>query len=265
LALLLGAGACAADDDAADGGRRIVVTTSILGDVVTRLVGDAAEVEVLMPPGVPPHEFQPSARQIASLRDADALIVNGGGFEEGLEDAIADAGVPTFAALDAVEALGDDPHFFTDPARMVTAARAIAAFLEVPAAVGELEALDAEVEDILSAVPPADRVLVTNHEVFAYFADRYDFDVVGVIIPGGGTSGQPSAGDLDELAAVVREHGVPAVFADASSPDDLARALADEVGGVNVVELFSESLPEGMGYAEMVRTNAERIADALAG
>ena len=61
--------------------------------------------------------------------------------------------------------------------------------------------------------------------------------------------------------------GVPAVFADTSSPEDLADALAREVGDVEVVELYSESLGEpdsaGGTYAGMMRTNAERIAEAL--
>ena len=92
---------------------------------------------------------------------------------------------------------GVDPHFFNDPARMATAAEALSGFLadEVPALdtaafrdraaayVAELRALDAEVEATLAVVPPERRKLVTNHDVFAYFADRYGFEVVGAVIP----------------------------------------------------------------------------------
>jgi zinc/manganese transport system substrate-binding protein len=269
-----------------------VVTTNVLGDVVADLVGDQADVEVIMPPGAAPHEFQASPRQVASMREADALVSNGAGFEEGLGDPIDAAeedGVPTFAAIDAVDTLqlegggGTDPHFFTDPARMATAAQAIGDFLvdEVPAldtpafarqvraTVDELHALDAEVERTLSAVPAGRRTLVTNHEVFGYFADRYGFDVVGAVIPAGTTQAEPSAEQLAELADTIEERGVPAIFVETSSPTRLADALAEEVGDVDVVELFSESLgDEGSGgetYAAMMRTNATRIADALAG
>jgi zinc/manganese transport system substrate-binding protein len=176
---------------------------------------------------------------------------------------------------------GDDPHFFTDPARMAVAVDGIADFLAAEvegidveelrstteAYVAELEALDAEVEGLLADIADEDRVLVTNHEVFGYFADRYDFEVLGAVIPTGTTDGG-SAADLARLASVVRDAGVPAIFADTSSPDRLAQTLAAEVGDVEVVELFSESLgPEGSGgetYVDMVRTNAQRIADALA-
>jgi zinc/manganese transport system substrate-binding protein len=89
------------------------------------------------------------------------------------------------------------------------------------------------------------------------------------VIPSGSTADGASARQLAQLAELVRDEGVPAIFADTSSSDKLARALADEVGAdVEVVELFSESLgdesSDGATYVEMVRTNAERIVGALA-
>ncbi|HMQ27763.1 MAG TPA: zinc ABC transporter substrate-binding protein, partial [Acidimicrobiales bacterium] len=87
LLVALGAVACSSEDDggSASGIPTVVVTTSILGDVVANVVGDAAEVEVLMPPGVDPHEFELSAAQAASLQEADAVVANGLGFEAGIE------------------------------------------------------------------------------------------------------------------------------------------------------------------------------------
>jgi zinc/manganese transport system substrate-binding protein len=116
-------------------------------------------------------------------------------------------------------------------------------------------------------LPTDRRILVTNHEVFSYFADRYGFRVAGVVIPGGTTSAEPSAADLADLADVIRTEQVPAIFADSSSPTKLAEALADEVGAVKVVELYSESLGEigsdGGTYLDLLRTDATRIVDAL--
>lgn len=288
----LAGGACG--DDGGDAGSEadgpsIVVTTSILGDVVASLLGDAADLTVVMPPGAAPHDFQASAQDGQAMREADLLVVNGAGFEEGLLDVIDAAeadGVPVHEAIEPVEVLeggehGADPHFFTDPARMAVAAEGIldAVLAEVPeldtdevrsdarAYLDELEALDAQIETTLEPVAGDDRVMVTNHEVFAYFADRYGFEVVGTVIPGTSTGDEASAAELAELAEVIEAEGVPAIFADTSSPARLAEALAAEVGDVEVVELFSESLGEaGSGaetYVGMVRTNAERIADSL--
>jgi len=291
VALLLATGlaACGSDDGAsADATPQIVVTTSILGDVVQQLVGDDAEVEVVMPPNADPHDFAASARQAASMREADALVVNGLGLELGLDDTIAaaaDDGVPVITATDAIDPLplgeGEDPHLFTDPVRMAAATELIADELvaaipaldtpagtaRVAAYLAALDELDAEVEEQLAGIPADDRLLVTNHEVFGYFADRYGFEVLGAIIPGGSTLAEPSAAELADLVTVIQEQGVPAVFAEASSPARLADALAAEGADVDVVELYSESLGEpgspGDSYLGMVRTNAERIAAAL--
>src|SRR5688572_12512837 len=225
--------ACGADDGApADATPRIVATTSILGDAVEQLVGDAAEVEVVMPPNADPHDFAASARQAASMREADALVVNGLGFEQGLGDTIDSAaadGVPVVTATDAIDPLplgeGEDPHLFTDPVRMAAATELIADELvaaipaldtpagaaRVTAYLAALEELDADVEGLLEGIPADDRRLVTNHEVFGYFADRYGFEVLGAIIPGGSTLAEPSAAELADLVTVIQERDVPAV------------------------------------------------------
>jgi len=316
LALTMLGAACGDDDGTAASGDlpTVVVTTNILGDVVTELTGGAVEVVTIMPVGADPHDFQASAQQVDAMRNADVLIVNGGSFEEGLLDVIEGAesdGVSVYEAISVVSTIefgegghgghddhddheghddhddhdhsGEDPHFFTDPARMAAAVDGIAAFLianvegidanivteAAEAYHGELEALDAEVEALVADIPAENRVLITNHEVFGYFADRYGFEVAGAIIPSGSTLDGTSAGDLAELAELITDEGVPAIFSDVSASDQLAQTLADEVGGdVQVVELFTESLggsdSEGATYIDMVRTNASRIAEALA-
>lgn len=262
----------------------IVVSTNILGDVVSSIVGDSATVTTILPVGSNPHDFQASAKETATIRSADLLVVNGGGFEEGLTDVIEGAegdGVPVVEAIDLVEAMEGDPHFFTDPIRMSAAAKGIAGAIHeeidgvdadaIAAAtdeyVQELETLDEQIETQLAGVAPPNRVLVTNHEVFGYFADRYEFRIVGVVVPGGSDGDGGSAQELAALVQVIREQGAPAIFVDSSGSDDLAQTLADEVGDVVIVELFSESLgPPGSGaatYIEMMETNAARIAEAL--
>ncbi|MEO1062803.1 MAG: zinc ABC transporter substrate-binding protein, partial [Actinomycetota bacterium] len=93
----------------------IAVTTNILGDVVTELVGDQADVLTVMPVGADPHDFQASAQEVDALLSADALIVNGANFEEGLLDVIdtaGDEGLPTHEAMEGLETLefGEGGH-----------------------------------------------------------------------------------------------------------------------------------------------------------
>ncbi|MCC8907916.1 metal ABC transporter substrate-binding protein [Curtobacterium sp. GD1] len=264
----------------------VAVTTNILGDVVSEVVGDAAEVMVLMPAGADPHSFEVSAQEAARLRTADLVVENGLGLEEGVSRhvrAAADDGVPVFTAGDAVDALewtteddsGPDPHIWTDPARMVDVVEALdddlrdvgvratgtADYLDA------LHALDGEMEQAFGALSPGQRALVTNHHVFGYLADRYGFRVVGAVIPSGTTLASPSAADLRDLADAIADAGVPTVFADASQPARLAQVLADEVDvHVEIRPLATESLrADGPAstYLGMMRSNTEAIVDGL--
>ncbi|WP_414122688.1 zinc ABC transporter substrate-binding protein AztC [Corynebacterium nuruki] len=289
VAASLGLVACGEDDDRPS----IVVTTNILGDVVTRLVGDTAEVSVLMKPNADPHSFGISAKEAGDVEQADLVVANGLGLEEGLEsvlDSARDQGVDVLSVGEEIDPLDytstesetKDPHFWTDPARMITATQIIedrltddlddddAAKIHDAAADyrGQLEDLDREVAELLGSVPEDNRKLVTNHHVFGYLADRFHYDVIGAIIPGGTTLAAPSAADLRDLSTVIREAKVPAIFADSSQPQRLADVLASEAGvNVEVIPLFSESLTEPDGeagnYIDMQRTNAERISGAL--
>lgn len=178
----------------------------------------------------------------------------------------------------------DDPHWFQDPDRVAEAARLIGSELgersdartpeEWTAAADEyatsLEELAVGMEDALADVPDANRKLVTNHDAFGYFADRFDFEVVGTVIPSGTTLAEPSAAGLQELAETIEREGVPAIFAENTQPEELADVLVGEVDlEVQVVELFSDSLgdegSDGETYAAMMETNAGRVAEALAG
>lgn len=271
----------------------VVVSTNILGDVVTELVGDQAEVVTLMKPDSDPHSFEISAQEAARLRSADLVVSNGLGLEEGLAqhlEAAADEGVTQFVAGDVVDVLpyaseeadgADDPHFWTDPARMLQVVDALeptlagidgvdAATLRADTAAyrTELAVLDAEMSEAFAAIPAERRALVTNHHVFGYLADRFDVRLVGAAIPGGTTLAAPSAADLAELVSAIRQASVQTIFAESSSPDRLMQALAEEAGvDVRVEELFTESLTAADGaapdYLTMMRVNTQRIVTGL--
>jgi len=287
LSAVLGATGCG-DGPANDGRPLIVATTTIVGELAVHVAGDQARVEILMPIGADPHDFEPSARQAAGLREADLVVSSGLGLEVGLADALeaaAEEGTPILElgpSLDPRPLADDpgvpDPHWWLDPLRAAQAVRLIGQRLgeiapgdwasRAESYANDLEALDGEVRSILSVIPTAQRTLITGHDAFGYFAERYDFKVIGVLIPGGSTQAQPDPKQLAELAAVIRAEDVRAIFGETTLPTNVADALADEVGGkVRVVVLYTGSLGEpGSGadtYVGMLRTNAERIADAL--
>ncbi len=302
--LALVAAACAGAGDDVDEGSsvRIVTTTNVLGDVVAQIVGDRAAVVALMPIGVDPHDFQPSAGQAAAMAEADLVVANGLGLEEGIDDLLEtlegdgatvlrvgelldplpfdrEDGTCDPADPDAPE--GDcDPHVWMDPVRMMDASVLIGDALEaidpavdwsagVEAYVARLEDLDRRVVELVGAIPVEDRLIVASHEALAYFADRYGFEIVGVVVPGGSTLAAPSSFELEQLVGVIDDRDIPAIFAEMLAPTLRAEAVAAEADHpVEVVVLYTGSLgAPGSGadsYTGMILTDAGLVAAALA-
>jgi zinc/manganese transport system substrate-binding protein len=296
LALVL---ACSGNDgeatqpDGAGSVPTVIATTSILGDVVGRVGGDGIELDLMIPPGVDPHDFSPSAQQVASISSADLIVANGLGLEEGLGDVLEQAeseGIAVLRTGEGVDPLpssaepqtsnGFDPHFWQDPLRMKTAVAAIGQSLTEAGVAGAsagateyqaaLDATNTEIVSILAAVPPEQRLLVTNHDAFAYFADRYDFEVIGTLVPGGSTLAEPSSAAIAALVDLIVANDVPAIFVENIDNSGLAQVLADEAGRpIEVVQLVSDALgepgSETGSYEGMLIYNARAIAGALVG
>ena len=176
---------------------------------------------------------------------------------------------------------GTDPHFWMDPILVAEAALALGEKLtpfdgseewmaNAQSYADQMTALDMEIREILAAVPPERRKLITGHDSFGYFAQRYGFEALNTIIPSTHTLAEPGSAHLAELVELITEHDIPAVFVDIIDIDspDLGESLAAEAGaGVRVVELHTGSLGAPGSGAEtlisMLRTNAQRIAEAL--
>lgn len=174
-----------------------------------------------------------------------------------------------------------DPHFWFDPVRVADGVALIGEQLAevAPEAADALTAnadayreevlgLHERIEDILAAVPDGNRTLVTNHDSLGYLADRYGFDVIGTVVPGGTTLADASGRDLEDLAETIREAGVPAIFVETTAPRRLAEAVSQELDGqIEIIELFTGSLgppdSEAGSYLGMMETDARRIADGL--
>ncbi len=286
---MLVAAACGGAGSPAPAGPTVVVTTTVLGSVVTDLVGDRAAVAVLMGNGVDPHDWSPSARDIEKVSKADVVVANGLGLEEGLAktlDEAAAAGVAVFYATDHIavrglqgtppaggagEAAVGDPHFWVDPVSMRDVVTALVtelgtAGIDVADRGADLEqrlaALDAEVRATLAVVPEPNRKLVTGHESMGYFADRYAFTLVGTVIPGLSSQGEVSAGELAALKADIEAQGVPAIFTEIGTPAAVVEAIARETG-VQVVALPSHTLPDDGSYFTFIRQIATDVAGAL--
>ena len=374
----------------------IVSTSNILGEWISIVGGERVEVLNLVPRGVDPHGYQPGARDITRVADADLVFAVGLGLEqEWLEDLVENAAGDhesiieiaqridpiefSFEADDHGEEEGDDhgdeeaeeeegehhdeeedadadeeaegeehhdeeedadadeeaegeehhdeeedadadgeseegedhgdeedeegehhdeddvevhhehdehdhgdldPHFWFDPERVIIAVRQVAKELREidpdstdyynanrDEYIAKLEELDTWITDSVSAIDDHDRIMVTTHDAFGYFAARYGFTVAGVIIPGGGTELERSPQELAELVHEVEEAGASVVFSEAQLSDRLANTLAQEagvrlVGGLHVGSLGADG-SGAENYLEMMQTNVGIIVGAL--
>ena len=268
----------------------VVATTTQVSDFTRVIGGDQVKVTTLIKPNVDAHDFEPSPADIDAIAKADLVVKNGVGLERWLDDTIKSSGFkgPVVDAsqgvtLRQVEGEGSDPHIWQNPrnARIMVAniERALARAEPAGAATfkanldaytKELTALDAEVERQLNGL--ANRKLVTNHDAFGYYVDRYGLEFVGSVIPSFDTTAELSGADIRELVAKIEQTKVKAIFSEASLPPKTAQAIASEAG-VKVVQgedaLYGDSLgppgSDGDTYLKIVRHNTRTIVSNLSG
>jgi ABC-type Zn uptake system ZnuABC Zn-binding protein ZnuA len=293
LAALLVAG-CSGSGDAGDGGGgggglRVVATTTQVADLAANVGGDRVQVTSLLKPGIDAHDYEPSPADIDAIARADLVVQNGVGLEEWLGDTIESSGFagPVVDASQGVrlrQVDGEaDPHIWQDPgnARRMAAnierglaaaepADASAFAANLAAYTKELEALDAEVERQIDSL--ANKKVVTNHDAFGYYLDRYGLELVGSVIPSFDTSAELSGRDIRDLVAKIRATGVKAIFSETSLPPRAAETIGREAGVKVVVgddALYGDALgppgSDGDTYLKMIRHNTATIVGNLSG
>lgn len=293
LILLFSVLACQPSNSTISGKKSIVVTYSALGSIVKDLVGDTANVIVSIPNGLDPHEWQPSAKDIEAINKAGLVIQNGLGLEGGMEKTLAAAqknGTKFFTASDYItiryvgpgegipsgdpdQAIGAaDPHLWMDPMAIKSIVGAFSGELmkdlglDVAGRAAELENrldyLNKAMADVVAAIPVQDRKLVTGHESMGYFAQRYGFKLIGVIVPSLSSQAEVSAADLAALERAIKDNRVKAIFTEIGTSSAVAKAIGEETG-VKVVELATHTLPPDGSYFTFMRNIASVITNTL--
>jgi zinc/manganese transport system substrate-binding protein len=131
----------------------------------------------------------------------------------------------------------------------------------------KLQKLDADIFAGLQNIPPANRVLVTNHDALGYFAARYGFTIAGVVLPGGATNQEPNPQQVAALIDTIKAQSVKAIFLENISSDKLASQIADQSGVTVVQALYTDALGKkgtpGDTYIGMMYANLTTIQNAL--
>lgn len=264
----------------------VVVTYSVIGDVVAQLVGDKAVVNVLIPDGQDPHEFQPSAKDIETLSNAAIVVSNGLDFEEGLEDVlenVVESGNKVFMVGEHITVLktkeaddhehdhgGVDPHLWLSPGTMLEMLPALTSALSDALGIDlanssvalttNLEELDKEIQQTISGLQDCN--LVSGHDEMGYFAARYGCQIIGAIIPSFTTTSEATAGELADLKKLIDQYKVAAIFTGLGTNPAVADQLAKELG-IKAVTLSTHYLDGANNYQEFMLRMVNQIAEAL--
>lgn len=280
----------------------VVVTHEVLGSIVREIAVDDVDVRVIIPNGKDPHDYEPSAQDIALLDAADMVVANGEKFEPAfakvLDRLVADGQSVFFATEHVTLRDGDehdehgehsddkahdgdndvhgehDPHFFTDPvtvgelvpalAEALTASTGISHSARPARAADAFAAANTAVREVFATLSSGGCKIVTGHDSLGYLADRYGCEIVGVVIPSLSGLAEATAQDFADLAKAMKTEKVSAIFVDEGTSTRVSDRIAAETGA-RVVALPSHSVPSSGRYRDYVTTVARAITDGLTG
>jgi ABC-type Zn uptake system ZnuABC Zn-binding protein ZnuA len=296
--LLAAATACGSSSasDSGGGRLRVVATTTQVADFARSVGGDKVTVTQILKPGVDPHDYEPSPADVQAITQADVVVESGVGLEKWLDQTIKAAGfhgtlvdsskgVAVRRGNGTDEEAAGDPHIWHNPKNAEIMSRDIASAFSakdakdkaafdanLAAYTGKLDQLDAWITQQIDTLPAAQRRLVTNHDAFGYYVDRYHLTFVGSIIPSFDTSAELSGRQLNTLVAKIKSTGVKAIFSESSLPPKTAEAIGKQAGvQVEAGEdsLYGDTLgpagSAGATYLDMERHNTTTIVAALKG
>ncbi len=252
------------------------------------IAGDVAHVFTIIPAGAEPHEYEPSAQDIARMYESDMLIVNGAGIEPWLEDVSKNIDTERTAIIVAGEPLATermieegeevaDPHVWLDPVLVQEMVSRIADgfvsrdpdrgalyLANAEALRAKLASLDVDYRRELSMCEQ--HTIVTSHAAFGYLALRYGFDQIAVT--GVSPEAEPSSQELGEIVDFVKENGIKYIFFETLVSPKLAQVLAKEAGAdtlvLNPLEgLTANELTSGKNYLTEMRANLKNLKIAL--
>lgn len=280
---LTGCGVPGAGDQAAPaktGRVRLVATFYPMAYFAREVGGDRVEVVTLVPTGVEPHEWEPSPRQLLSLREADVFVYNGAGLEPWVSRMVEGANNQRLVVIetsDGLELLPADPHVWLDP---VLAQGQVARIMEGLIAAdpqGEpvyranrealtrrLQELDEKYRQALARSEGAK--IFTSHSAFSYLARRYSLQQVPVM--GLSPEEEPSPAQMAQLVRLAREEGAKYIFFESLTSPRLAETLAGEVGAetlvLNPIEgLTPDEVSRGEDYFTLMEQNLANLLKAV--
>lgn len=283
----------------AEPGRLVIATTvAPITSITSAVVGDLATVTGIVPEGTNSHTFEPPPSAAEILSDADIVFINGLQLEEPTRmlaeqnakegSELVELGSRTISAdehkydFSFPETEGKpNPHLWTNPPMVIRyaeiirdevierdAANAAAYRANHEAFVAKVDELDTAMRTSFATVPAEQRKLLTYHDAYAYFADDYDWTVIGAIQVS--DFEDPTPKEVADLIDQVREQDVRAIFGSEVFPSPVLEQIGSETGVRYVDVLRDDDLPDEPGSPEhsligLLRFDYVTMTEALGG
>ena len=270
----------------------VVATSTIIEDLTDDIAGDEIKLIGILKPGTDPHVYEPVPADSVALEKAQLILYNGYNLEPGLIKLMKTSGgkAKQVAVGEVIQPLElqkkaekvPDPHVWGNVKNVIKMSNAIRDELiqlspedkekfttNAAKLTAELESLDQWVSEQIATIPPNQRLLVTTHDAFQYYAKAYNLEIIGTLI-GISTEEQPSAQTVKNLVNSIKSKRVKALFAETTINPTLITTVAQESGvKLSPKQLYSDSIgapgSEGDSYIKMIVANTRTIVDALGG
>jgi len=285
-------GGCGSGSDGS-GELKVTATTTQVADFVSEVGGNRIDLNQILQPNTDPHEYEPRPSDVASVADSAIIFRSGGHLDDWVSQLVDDSGsdaevvdlssgIPVKREEDENGSTELDPHWWHDASNVEAAVGEIevslskadpgnAAYFKSNASdyLAQVAAVDAGIRKCVSTVPKTERKIVTDHDAFGYFTDRYGIESVGTVIPAMTTEAQPSAGDLADLDDTIRRENVKAIFPEESVSAKLSEAIARDTGASTDYTLYGDTLgPEDSSagtWIGMEKWNADNLVLGMTG
>jgi ABC-type Zn uptake system ZnuABC Zn-binding protein ZnuA len=287
-------------EEVADGGDRLAIATTVapITSIVATIAGDRADITGIVPEGTNSHTFEPRPSVAELLSTVDVVYLNGLVLEEPTKD-LAEANLKDGAEIIELGTLSlpeedylydfsfpeeegkPNPHLWTDPPYALRYAEVVAGDLadrdpdnaeyyvtNLEKFEGVVDELDAAMREAFATIPEGQRKLLTYHDAYAYFAQDYDWEIVGAIQVS--DFEDPTPREVADLIGQVEVEGVPAIFGSEVFPSPVLEQIGREAGTRYVDVLRDDDLPGEPGDSEhswfgLMRANFVTMTDALGG
>ena len=265
----------------------VVATASIFADMAEVIGGDLIQVESIVPIGGDPHIYEPTPKAAKLAADADLILRNGLTFEGWLNELIDNSGTDALIVritegIQPIESStyenSSDPHAWMD------AQNGLIYLENIKNALSQIDSSNADIyefnhnvyrqqlidvdtfiERSIRSIPLSQRVLITSHDAFRYYGNRYGIKVEALL--GTSTDAEEQTSDIIRLSKVIKENNIPAVFIESTVNPKVLKQLAVDNKVVIGGQLFSDSIgdeeSDAPTYLDMLKYNTTTIVNAL--